>query len=412
MASQPHHEIVIVGGNFSGVNLAHYLLRITFPALKKAYPSLTYHITLVSPNTHFFFKIASPRAIVDPVQASNEKIFKSLADAFKQYKDGLFYHVKGRAIAVKATEKNVVVQTDESNLDIAYDSLVIASGTTSTSPLWTLHDDHERSASAIKVLHKALPKATTVLIAGAGPVGVEVAGEIASTLPLANVTLLSSGGRLLPSLKPSIGAKAQKVLESLGVTIKLNTRLENETADRGVDPILLSDGSAETPDVFINATGPRIINTSWLPQSWLDGKEHVSTRDAYFRVRGDGADNVYAIGDVVSGSKKTAIEVDAMTVTVASSIGVDISKIFGGSPVPSSQGLLSFLNPFTSTSPLGQKGYSPMKDTIIIPMGPNAGVGQVMGFPALSFMVKKAKGDNYLMELIEPFVSGEKWKGK
>jgi hypothetical protein len=115
-------------------------------------------------------------------------------------------------------------------------------------------------------------------------------------------------------------------------------------------------------------------------------------------------------GDVVSGSHKTAIELNAMTLTVASSVGVDIAKSLEiTAPQP---GFLSALNPFAAASPLSQKEYKPMKDTIIIPVGPGGGVGQVMGFAMPSFVVKKGKAENFLMELIEPSVSGEKWKGK
>jgi len=404
MSSQTPHEIVIVGGNFGGVNVAHYLLRNTLPALKKAQENFTYHVTLVTPNTHFFFKVASPRAIVNQTQASHDKIFKSLAAAFEQYEHGVFTLVQGKATTVKEPEKSVVVQNGDATKDVKYDSLIIASGTTSASPIWTLHDDHKKSEAAITALYDSLATATNVLIAGAGPVGVETAGEIAVAHPTTKITLLAPSTSLLPSLPPAMGTKAQKALEKLGVNIRPNTRLETDT--NGV--VKLSDGSTESPDVFIDATGPRIINTSWLPETWLDGTSHVATRDTYFRV--SNASDVYVIGDVVSGSHKTAIELDAMTPTVASSVGVDIARGLGiTEPQP---GFLGALNPFAAASPLSQKEYKPMKDTIVIPVGPEGGVGQVMGFTMPSFVVKKGKAENFLMELIEPSVSGEKWKGK
>jgi NADH dehydrogenase FAD-containing subunit len=72
---------------------------------------------------------------------------------------------------------------------IKYDSLVIASGTTSSSPLWTINDSHEVSRTAIRALRKELPNASMILIAGAGSVGVETNGEIASAYPKAKITL-------------------------------------------------------------------------------------------------------------------------------------------------------------------------------------------------------------------------------
>jgi apoptosis-inducing factor 2 len=89
-------------------------------------------------------------------------------------------------------------------------------------------------------------------------------------------------------------------------------------------------GSSETPDVFINATGPRVINTQWLPRTWLDVEKRVLMRDSYFPVKYDGTnENIYATGVVVSVTNKTAIKLGAMVPTVASSTAIDILRDLG-----------------------------------------------------------------------------------
>jgi NADH dehydrogenase FAD-containing subunit len=407
MSSQEEYHIVIVGGNFGGVSLGHYLLRKTFKTLKTLQPNTTFRITLISPNTHFYYKIAAPRALINPDLIPEEQYFKSLAEAFEQYDASIFEHVEGKATSLDAQNRTVSVETMSNSEQriIKYDSLVIASGTTSSSPLWTINDSHEASRAAIHALHKELPNASTVLIAGAGPVGVETAGEIASAYPNAKITLTSSSDRVLPKQSPNLSAKAKTALESLGVIVKTNTGLSDPMASEDTRPVQLNDGSSDTPDVFINATGARKMNTEWLPSEWLDKDRKVATRDSYFRVKGEGpsAQGVYVVGDVAAGTKSSAIELDAMVPVVASSIAIDITGSAG-----TSDGLFGWLVSFVKTPAPRQIEYKPM-NAIVVPIGPGGGVGSVFGFNMPSFMVKKGKSEKYLMELVEPMITGKKW---
>jgi NADH dehydrogenase FAD-containing subunit len=223
MSPQQDHHIVIVGGNFGGVSLGHYLLRKTFTTLKALRPDTTFRITLISPNTHFYYKIAAPRALINPDLIPEDKYFRPLAEAFEQYDASIFEHVQGKATSLDPQKRTVSVKTnpESEHKIINYDSLVIASGTTSSSPLWTINDSHEASRAAIHALHKELPNASTVLVAGAGPVGVETAGEIASAYPNVKITITSSSDRVLPKQSPNLG-------EGQNCTRKPRCRREDE----------------------------------------------------------------------------------------------------------------------------------------------------------------------------------------
>jgi NADH dehydrogenase FAD-containing subunit len=99
-------------------------------------------------------------------------------------------HVQSKAIGLDTESHCIYADKPESeHKTIKYDSLVIASGTTSSSPLWTINGSYEVSRAAIRALHKELLNASMVLIAGAGSLGVETDGEIASAYPKAKVTL-------------------------------------------------------------------------------------------------------------------------------------------------------------------------------------------------------------------------------
>ena len=402
------HEIVILGGNFAGINIAHHLLRQVLPVLEKLPNSPSYHITLVSPNTHFYFKVGAPRALISADSFPEDQLFKSIPEALKQYGEACTF-LQGKAVALTPSAHQVTVEVSSGLSEVLkYDSLFIGTGTTSSSALWTLHDDHRTSESALNELRELLPKTKSVLIGGAGPAGVETAGEIASAYPDIKITLV---GEVLKKLKPATIAKAKEALESSKVEVIADLRIKDTTREGPSTTVTLSDGSSKTVDLFIDARGASKINNGFLPKTWLDETGRVRTKDEYFRVKGDGQseiEGIYVLGDIVAGSDNTALQLDAQVPVVGSSFSVDVASKLGHD-VGGTGGLLSWIPGFGSGGP-AQKKFKPMKDTIIVPIGPNGGVGQMMGFQMPNFMVKKAKAEKFLVELVEPALSGAKYK--
>ncbi|CAI6333694.1 unnamed protein product [Periconia digitata] len=415
------HEIVVVGGNLAGVQISHYLLRKTIPALQATdkHQTTAYHLTLISPNTHLFYKIAAPRALINPTLIPTEKIFKPLTPAFQQYGES-FEYLQGEAVDLDITHREVVARMYTARggeRRVKYDSLVIATGASTTSPLWSFHGGHGESVNAFRTLYRQLPEAESIVIAGGGPVGVETAGEIASAYPDAKVTLVGGeAGYLLPREKVAMGLKAEDMLEDLGVDVKLGVKLSDANASSITRPIPLSDGTFLSPSVFINATGPRIYNTSWLPPAWLDDSGQVLVRDAYFRVQTTStsisAKNVYVIGDAAAGYKRTAMELDAMVPTVASSIAIDIMverKLASQMRGSSLNGLMGLVKPFKKPYVGEQIDFKPARDTMMVSIGPKGGVGVRLGWGVPSWMVKKEKAERFCLELVDPLVDGTKF---
>jgi NADH dehydrogenase FAD-containing subunit len=100
-----------------------------------------------------------------------------IAEGFKDYPADHFEHVIGTAIGVDEGKKTVGVERgDGSSKDVAYDTIVCATGSTYNSPLWTFHDDVEESIAEFKRFHDKIPQAESILVAGGGPAGVETAG--------------------------------------------------------------------------------------------------------------------------------------------------------------------------------------------------------------------------------------------
>ncbi len=170
------HDIVIVGASFAGLSTAHYLLRHTIPKLEASNSGQTYKLTLVSTTERFLFKVGTPRTIAAPNLIPVEKVLLPIADAFKNYSADHFRLVIGTACGADNQNKTVSVSGGGGSTAISYATLVIATGSQTSSPLWTLQDDYRETDAELKKIHTALQKASTVLVAGGGPAGVETAG--------------------------------------------------------------------------------------------------------------------------------------------------------------------------------------------------------------------------------------------
>jgi len=145
--------VVVLGGGYAGVQVARPLDDVA-------------DVVLVEPKDDFVHNVAALRALADPSWL--ERIYLPY--------DGLLG--RGRVIrdlAVKADAGRVVLA---SGAELVPDYLVLATG--SGYPFPAKNDMHSTEAAHGKVrdTHAALAAADRVLLLGAGPVGIELAGEI------------------------------------------------------------------------------------------------------------------------------------------------------------------------------------------------------------------------------------------
>ncbi|KAH8790783.1 hypothetical protein BGZ57DRAFT_27138 [Hyaloscypha finlandica] len=372
------HNIVILGGNYAGANTAHYLLRHVLPLLNSNGDKPAYKVTLVSPSDHTFFKVGAPRAMVSTNKTERQAPFASLTEAFSSYPTSTFTFVLGSAIALDEKTKIITVKTEKEER-VHYDSLIIATGTTSNSPLWTLHNSFEQTTTAFEDLNKSLETAKTILIAGGGPAGVETTGEIAYKYKGQgkSITILSGQDTLLSYLKhPTASRLAESQLARLGVKIIHQLRvLSTSVLESGRTEVLLSDGSKQVVDLYIDSTGGT-PNSSFLPSSWLDGRKKVITEPTTLRSTPAGA-NVYSLGDVASFSKGNVLDSTWSIPALGYSVYEDLSK--GGKG-------------------LKEKRYKQVvKVMSVVPIGPKGGVGVIFGWRVPNWFVWLVKARDFLL---------------
>ncbi|MCJ8311500.1 MAG: FAD-dependent oxidoreductase [Saccharospirillaceae bacterium] len=200
-------DVLIIGGGFAGVNVAHKLSKGGLS------------VTLIDRKNYFEVTFAMLRNVADP---------KLLGDTprklYSDFIDGTF--IQGNIISMNASEVTL-----ENGKSISFKRAIIASGSRYESlPLaksMTAFDYAERHQE-IEENHKLLVSAKSVLLIGGGNVGVEFAGEIASAFPDKIITLAHSTSTLLDSMKPKAQQKALEQLTAKGVKVIFNRRFKKD----------------------------------------------------------------------------------------------------------------------------------------------------------------------------------------
>ena len=370
------HNIVILGGSYSGLGVAHGLLK-AIPALK-AQTGKSYKVTIITNSTHFWFSVGAPRAMFIPYPKDNMDSFIPIEKGFKQYPSELFNFVHAEITGVEGGKKTVLYklknekeETASDTNTMTFDTLVIATGSKGPSPLYSYHGSHLPTLDAYKDIQSRLPSAQSIMIIGGGTAGTETAGEIGhlhgkKTSSPKDITILSGHERLLKGLRPSIGQRAQEFLQGMGVKVEHNLKLtDSSDLGNGTTKVILSDGSTRTVDMLIVATG-RKPASSYLPSSLLDDQGRVVC-DAYTRV--PSLKDVWVNGDMAQNSPGGIMYINFAVPTTVGNIVAEL----GG------KGKLKVFKPMTT------------KETQFVPVGPEYGVGAAFGWWMPSAVVRMVK---------------------
>ena len=314
------HTVVILGAGMAGVPLTHHLLKHT-PV------SVGLRVVLVSPNDELLWAYATVRAIL-PDTFGDEKIFLPLGPGFAKYAVSKFEHVVGMAQSLDPEANRVVVSTkaDEQQRTIDYDTLVIATGSSfkEAMPFKNLTDT-AATKDEIHNLRKKIAEARSIVVAGAGLTGVEVAGELGQEYGLAGtkeITLIADDALPLgPEAREDVRRTVVHELAKLKVKIVTNTRAVGATTTpAGKQSLALrtsnnnknnkTDTATMTleTDLYIPTFGVR-PNTAFVPAAMRDADDRVKVnRDT---LQATGYANVFALGDASNAQTAKGKHADA-----------------------------------------------------------------------------------------------------
>ncbi|QPC77180.1 hypothetical protein HYE68_007932 [Fusarium pseudograminearum] len=370
--------VVILGAGWAGLPLAHKLLKYTLPKT----PNLK--VILVSPNTHFFWNVAASRGII-PNAIPDQQLFLPIKPAFDQYPQGNFEFVLGKADRIDAKLSSVNVACNDGNTrEIKYDELIVATGSGMASglPLKPI-GTHEETMSAWTQLQSQVGHAKSIVVAGAGATGTEVAGELAARYGSSKeITLIISGEQPLEGALESVRASATRDLTTLGVRLIHKGRVNEakKSLDGQETELLLSNGAILKCNLYLALHGIK-LNTSFVPPSFLDDKGNIRI-DKNMRVVG--SNNIWAIGDVGDIDPKQLTVTDNQIIHLAAAL----DAVFTGEK--------SF------------KPYEPMTKTMIfVSLGKKYATGQIGNWKLFSFMVSWVKGRKLFVDTAEGYVGGK-----
>jgi NADH dehydrogenase FAD-containing subunit len=316
-------RVAVIGGGYGGAAVAKALDEET-------------DVVLIEPKDAFVHAVGSLRALVRPDWAT-----------------GMFFPYD-KLLARGEVVRDRAVSVDEDGVTLASggrvdaDYLVLASGSDYAFPAKSDTDVSLEALGKLRTAHEELAGAERVLILGAGPVGLELAGEIKAIWPGKHVILADPAPELLPGFLPQVREDLRSQLDALGVELRLGGGPIDPPGEPGqAKTFTAGDVSA---DIWFRCHGVR-LNTAYLDESLLTARGQVRVTET---LNVHGHTTLYAVGDLTDLPEANMAghamrHADVVVENILAQVrGDQPTAVYRPSPVP----------------------------TIILPLGPGGGVGQ------------------------------------
>jgi NADH dehydrogenase FAD-containing subunit len=355
-------KVVIIGGGYGGTAVAK--------ALDK-----NFDVTLLEKREWFFHNAGALRAAVDAEWL--RKLFIPYDHLLK----------RGQVVNQRVVEATPQAVNLEDGRQLPFDYLVLATGSSYPFPAKMASDKVAESQVAVRRVNERIARAKSILLIGAGPVGIELAGEIASRYPGKLITLLDGGDRLLPTFHPELGERLYQGLRQLGVRVLFGERLVNVPAETNasgpeqppMQTYLTQKGTEIKADVHFICFGLQ-LNTQYLQSqlgSTLDERNQVKV-NRHLQV--PGYEHIFAVGDIANTREAKLI---TTTSAHAKIVAVNIAHLAAGD-----QNLVD---------------YQPKSAaTIVVPLGTTGGAVQLpvgkKGIVLGAWAASRLTGKSFLAE--------------
>lgn len=325
--------VAVVGGGYGGA------------AVAKALQSEA-DVVLIDPRDAFVNAAASLRALTRPDWAANMFFpFETLLTEGRLVRD--------RAVSV---DPGGVALASGGRVEADY--IVLATGSSYAYPAKPGSDSIDDALDDLRRTHKELRRASRVLILGAGPVGLELAGEITSVWPGKHVTIADPAAELLPGFRPEVVEDLRGQLAARGIDLRLGTGLaappSTGAGQAGEFTATTTGGDEITADIWFRAFGTT-TNSGYLADGRLTARDPQGRVPVTEFLNVKGHEHVYAIGDItdVAEAKMAGYAMRHADVVAENIIG----QLNGEAPAAT---------------------YRPLPyPMVLLPLGPDGGVGQL-----------------------------------
>jgi apoptosis-inducing factor 2 len=235
ITSPARQTVVVIGGGYGGITVAKALDDVA-------------DVVLLEPKEAFVHNVAALRALVDP---------EWLPRIYLPY-DGLLK--SGRVVRDRAVKVDAGRVTLASGAELDADYLVLATGSHYPFPAKNDVDGTAAAQHKVRTAHGALAAARRVLLLGAGPVGIELAGEIKAVWPDKRVTLLDVADDVLGErFRADLKAELRRQLADLGVELLLSSTLRDlpptDPGELRTFTVSTESGSEVTADIWFRCYG-------------------------------------------------------------------------------------------------------------------------------------------------------------
>ncbi|HEY9420714.1 MAG TPA: NAD(P)/FAD-dependent oxidoreductase [Thermoanaerobaculia bacterium] len=315
-SSESLHRVVIVGGGFGGIRAAKVLSRV--PGVE---------ITLVDRTNHHLFQpllYQVATGVLSPGQVA-----PALRSLFRRRRSVRVLLAEVRSFDL---ENRVVRAVAEHDLELPYDTLIVAAGATHS---YFGHDEWAQFAPGMKTLDDANRLRTRILaafemaeqaqneaerdawltfaIVGAGPTGVELAGQVVvlakrilraeyRTIDTsqARIILLDAAPTVLGPFPEELRKRAERDLQKMGIEVQLGAAVVNIDED-GID-VKTGDSTRRIPaKTVVWAAG---VKASPLAAELAKASGATTDRSGRVQVEPDlslpGHPEVFAVGDMIA----------------------------------------------------------------------------------------------------------------
>lgn len=326
-------SVAVIGGGYGGVAAAKALDLFT-------------DVTLVEPRDAFVHNVAALRALVDT---------DWLPTIFLPYTSLL---ANGRVVrdrAVMVDSKRVVLSSGD---ELTADFIVLATGSSYPFPAKSGSDETEAALVRYAQAHEALAHARRALIAGAGPTGLELAGEISDRWPDKHVTVVEPAATILAGpFEDELRDEIRRQLTHRGVELIVGDGLveEPESTPGTHTPFHVATKSGRTieADIWFRCYGLTPV------ADYLSGDlNEVRLADGSIAVtetlQVQGQSRIFALGDASDADLKSAGRAGRQGEVVAA----NIRAVIEGTAL---------------------QNYEPLPPVILIPLGPTGGASQLPG---------------------------------